>query len=174
MQLQRMLRNEKGMALVLAVSMIALLSMFGVWMLVESQTAFRITASMERRQAAFNLSEAALQLDYRCLFDNSLSPSYAKLASTTPPVDILYSELPPPCLAYMASGQSLGRGNFTPTIQYVSYSTTPPPGWMMNWQGSSSFHSLYFRAMGKGTIPLPSDKGNATTEVSNLILKVSR
>jgi len=168
MQLQWVLRDEKGMALVLAVSMIALLSMFGVWMLVESQTAFRVTTSMERRQTAFNLAEAALQLDYRCLLDNSISPTYANLTSSTP-VDIT-----PSGLTYMASEQSLGRGTITPTIQYVSYTTTPPPGWMMNWQGSSSFHGLYFRAKGKGTIPLPSAKGNAEIELSSLILKVTR
>ena len=168
MQLHWIIRNEKGMPMVLAMAMIGLLSLFGVWMLVESQTSFRVTTSMERRELAFNLAEAALQLDYRCLLDNSLSPSYTNLTSNTP------VDKTPTGLAYMASGQSLGRGNMTPTIQYVSYTTTPPPGWMLNWQGSSSFYGLYFRAMGDGTIALPSGKGNARNVVSALVLRVSR
>lgn len=168
MQRQRMLGNEKGMAMVLAISMIGLLSLFGIWMLVESQTAFRVTTSMERRQSAFNLAEAALQLGYRCLIDNSLSPSYANLISSAP------VDKTPTGLAYMASGQSLGRGSMTPTIHYVSYTTTPPPGWMMNWQGSSSFYGLYYRAMGDGAIALPSGKGNARSVLSALVLRVTR
>lgn len=168
MELRRVVANEKGMAMVLAMSMIGLLCLFGVWMLIESQTAFRVTASMERREAAFNLAEGALQLNYRCLLDNGPSPSYAQLVSTAP-VDIT-----PSGLSYMASEQSLGRGTITPTIQYVSYNTTPPPGWMVNWQGSSSFHSLYFKAVGVGRIALPSGKGDARTVVSALTARLTR
>ncbi len=168
MQLQRVLRNEKGIAMVLAVSMIALLSLFGVWMLVESQTTFRVTTAMERRQSAFNLAEAALQLNYRCLYDNSLSPSYANLTDNTP------VEVTPSGLTYMNPEQGLGEGYMTPTLQYLTYRTTPPSGWMINWQGASSFHSLYFRAMGKGTIPLPSGKANARNILSALLQRVTR
>jgi hypothetical protein len=171
MPLKRTFQNEKGMAMVLALSMIALLSMFGVWMLVESQTSFRVTTSMERRQLAFNLAEGALQLGYRCLLDNPVAPSYSQLL-TTVPVDIT-----PTGLSYMAAGQNLGvnaKGTLTPTISLLTYSPLPPPGNMINWQGSSSFHSLYFRVRGAGTIPLPSNKGNARTALSTLTAKLVR
>ena len=167
MQQQRLLTNEKGFALVLAVSMIGLLSLFGVWMLVESQTAFRVTASMERREAAFNLAEAALQLDYRYLLDNPPSPTYAQLVTAASP--------PPVALSGAAYGapDPLGRGRITPTLQYLSYSTTAPPGWMLNWQGSASFFTTYYKSMGQGVIRLPKDN-NATTTVSAVTARVSR
>lgn len=167
MQPQRLLTDEKGFALVLAVSMIGLLALFGVWMLVESQTSFRVTASMERRESAFNLAEAALQLDYRCLLDAPPSPAYAALAGPPYPVT-------PTGLTYMLPGQQLGKGKITPTILYISYSTTPPPGWMVNWQGSSAFYSLYYQPKGAGTIALPSGEGNATTTVSALTARLNR
>jgi hypothetical protein len=162
-----LLKNEKGFAMVLALSMIGLLTLFGVWMLVEGQTSFRVTASMERRESAFNLAEAALQLDYRCLIESAPSPSYAALVG--PPY-----LLPLTGLSYMLPGQQLGKGTITPTIWYISYSTIPPPGWMVNWQGSSSFYTLYYQPKGEGTIPLPSNKGNATTTVSALTSRVNR
>ncbi len=163
-----LLRDEKGVAMVLAVSMIGLLALFGVWMLVEGQTAFRVTASMERRESAFNLAEAALRLDFRCLLENAPSPSYALLASTNP------LDVTPTGISYMASAQCLGKGTITPTIKYLAYNTAPPPGWMLNWQGSSSFYSLYYRSTGEGRIPLPSGKGDARTVVSALTSRLTR
>jgi len=173
MRLQRLIRNQKGFAMVLAISMIGLLSLFGVWMLMESQTSFRVTASMERREMTFNLAEGALQLDYRCLTDNVPSPSYNQLNPAGDNETKIERESDvTPGLSYLAEEQTLGKGTTTPKIRYISYSPNAPPGWMLNWQGSSSFHSMYYRAKGKGRIAL--EKGAAQTNLSALMLRVTR
>jgi hypothetical protein len=49
------------------------------------------------------------------------------------------------------SQQTLGDDDDTvvvPGVDFVGYRTTPPPGWMLNWQGYSSFHGVFYRPSG--------------------------
>lgn len=162
-----LIRNQRGLALVLAVSLVGLLSSLGVYLIWESGTAFRMTKAMARYESAFNLAEAALQLGLRCVRRSAPSPGFQQINSAT--VQTIQDGIPD----YISS-QSLGQGTITPRIDYLGYSTTPPPGWMLNWQGYSSFHGVYYRPVGQGIIPLPSTRGNAQSTVAAITLKVAR
>jgi Tfp pilus assembly protein PilX len=70
------MRNEKGIAMVLAVSLIGLLTSLAVYLMAESGTSYRITKAMNRYESCFNLAEAGLQLGLRCVRRSAPSPSY--------------------------------------------------------------------------------------------------
>jgi hypothetical protein len=64
------MRNEKGIAVVLAVSLTALLALFGVWMIQQSLIANRITTAMKANEESFYLAEGAFQVCLQCLKDD--------------------------------------------------------------------------------------------------------
>jgi len=165
--MMKVVGNQRGIAMVLAISLVGLLSSLGVYLIWESGTAFRMTKAMNRYESAFNLAEAALQLGLRCIRRSAPSPNFQQLNSGT--VQTISEGVP----SYIAA-QSMGQGTITPRIDYLGYRTTPPPGWMLNWQGYSSFHGLYYRPVGQGSVPLPSGKGNAQSTVGAVTLKVAR
>lgn len=161
------MKDEKGIAMVLALTLIGLLSSMGLYLIMESGTSYRITKSMVRSECVFNLADGAVQLGLRCITTSAPSPTYQQLSNAV--IQPITAGLP----SYMVN-QNLGQGSFSPTLNYVGYTTTPPPGWMMNWQGYSSFYSLYYNSRGQATIPLPNSQGNALSNVSVLALKVSK
>jgi Tfp pilus assembly protein PilX len=161
------MKNEKGLAMVLAITLIGLLSSLGMYLIVESGTSFRITKAMERSEQAFNMAEAALQLGLRCIRNSPPSPSFTQLQSTTT------VEIPVGYPSFMKS-QSFGGGTITPYVDYVGYRTTPPPGWMLNWQGYSSFYGLYFQSRGQSQISLPGSQGSSQSRIVSFALKVTR
>ena len=133
MKCQGVFTDEKGLAMVLAIGMVAMLSLLGIWMVMQSESSFHTTSALERRESVFNLSEAASQLAYRCLLDAPPSPSYNQLMGITPVQREHTTDLP----SYISSpSQPTNKGKIKPRIFYVAYSTTPPPGWMLNKQAS--------------------------------------
>ena len=161
------MRSEKGIAMVLALSLIGLLSSLGLYLIMGSMTSYRTTSAMQRSESAFNLAEAATQLGLRCLFKSSPSPSFLELNSST----ILPVQTG---LDYMAPQSNLGGGTIIPNVDYIGYKITPPPGWMLNWQGNSSFYSLYLRSRGQASITLPASKGATQSTVTALVLNVTK
>jgi hypothetical protein len=159
--------NQKGIAMVLAVSMIGLLSGMGVWLLVQSRSSVRITSSIERRESAFQLAEGGLEIALRCLLVTAPSPSYNNLTTSTPTE--ISSGLPT-----WVSEADLTTGTATPAIDYVATSSLPPSGWMLNAQGGSSFYSMYYLANGTGAIAISSAQGNSASNVSEFACRVSR
>lgn len=161
------MRSERGIAMVLAITLMGLLSSLGIYLVVGSGTSYRISKAMQRSEIAFNMADAAVQLSLRAIRNSPPSPSFGQLNSTD--MQPITDGLP----SYV-SQQNLGGGAVTPNIDYVGYKTSPPAGWMINWQGYSSFHSMYLRARGTASIPLPTSQGNAQSAVSALSLKVTR
>ncbi len=162
-----MLENERGIAMVLSVGLIGLISSLGLYLVLESETAFRITGAVNRMESTFNLSEGALQLGLRCIRRRAPLPTYVQLSS--PDIQQVESGLPD----YMEP-QPYGGGTISPRIDYVGYRPNPPPGWMINWQGYSAFHTTYYRSGGQASITLPGQRGVANSSVSALVLRLNR
>ncbi|MDY0040814.1 MAG: hypothetical protein RBS57_10940 [Desulforhabdus sp.] len=168
MKLAKPLGNDKGMALVLTLTLAGLLSLLGVWMILQSKTAFRVTTATTRYESVFNLAEAALQLSLRSVRMNTPYPSSAYLNSDVPVA--LSSAVLPDYISQI----NLGNGTVTPEVYYTGYAKTPPAGWSLNWQGYSAFHSVNYMCRGEGTIELPSSQGDATTAVISLATRVTQ
>jgi hypothetical protein len=174
----KIIKNEKGVAMLLAVSMIGLLSVMGIWLLLESRNSIRITSSLERRESVFHYAEGGLRIGMRCLIDSTPSPSYLNITNTSNNslpslIDPAASGMP----SYMTvpSTPNQGKAYMTSALQYAGYSSLPAPGWMLNAQGSTAYHSLYYKALGTGEVPLPSSAGGeAKSQVSQFVVKVSR
>ncbi len=150
-------RDESGMAMILALSLTALLTLLGMFLIVESGTTFRMTQSLTRYEQTFNLAEAGLQLSHRCLVEQS---NEWLLGSTTPgtlTVDV----------SYMEAAQPAGNGNLTPQIDFID--SRPVPGWDV-----SKFMGYYYLARGQGAVPMPGIRGDAQKEVMSLFQKMGQ
>lgn len=165
-----LVRNEKGLAMVLAISLIGLITSLALYLMVGSTNTYKTEKTMARHESALNLAEGALQLSLRCVRRSAPSPSYTQLTAGASSIMDITSGLP----KYMSAQQSAGIGTITPSLGYVGVSTVPPAGWMMNWQGYSSFYGIYYRSRGAGAIALPASKGNAKADVSVLAEKITR
>jgi hypothetical protein len=168
MRSNRPLKNDQGMALLLALSMAGLLSMLGLYMVLQSKTAFRVTTATTRYESVFNLAEAALQLSLRTVRMKTPFPSSAHLNSSVP-VAISASMLPD-----YASEAALGDGVIKPEVYYTGYDKNPPAGWSLNWQGYSAFHNVNYMCRGEGKIVLPSSQGDAKTAVLSFAARVTQ
>lgn len=160
------LRDEGGMAMVLAICLTGLLSLLGMWLLLQSKTAFRVSTATTRYESVLNLAEAALNLGLRCIKMNTPLPSSAHLNTSIPKALNVSSP------SYAA--RRLNGGQVTPQIYYSGYDKNPNPGWMLNWQGYSAFHNVHYMCRGEGRIELPSSQGDATTAVVSLAKKVTQ
>jgi hypothetical protein len=164
------LTNEKGLAMVLAITLVGLLSSLGIYLILQSGAALRMTKAMARHETAMNLAEAGLQLGLRCVRSSPPSPTYEQLTtSNSNTIKPITEGIP----SYLAK-QNFGAGSIDPRIDYIGYRTTPPAGWMLNWQGYSSFHAVYYRSVGDARIPLPTTQGDTHSVLSNLALRVNR
>lgn len=161
------MKSEQGIAMVLAMTLLGLLSSLGIYLVLGSGTSYRIAKSAQRVESSMNLADSAVQLGLRCVKKSPPSPSYLELTSEA--IQPVTAGLP----TYMKQ-QSLGAGVLTPYIDYIGYKSTPPPGWMINWQGYSSFYSLYLRARGTATITVTTAQGNTQATASCLVVKVTR
>lgn len=157
--------------MVLAISLVGLVSSLALYLMMGSNNAYKTSKTIARHESALNLAEAALQLSLRCIRRSAPSPNYTQLTSvgSSSTVSAITSGLP----SYITS-QTAGIGTLTPAVDYVGVQTVPPAGWMLNWQGYSSFYGVYYRPRGSGVVALPSSQGNATATVSVLAEKVTR
>lgn len=167
--------DEKGVALVLAVLLLTLLASFGIWLMAESQSELRISHSNERREETFHLAESAVWLAVHAVEALSISQNATSTSITrVTPSSATY--------AYLNGTQSIS--NMTSSIFKLSpdifsnrylYNTTPPPGWMLNWQGSTNYHTTFFLCRGRGRAALPdTSKGNSTFSLYNFMGKTTR
>lgn len=164
----RLVREEKGLAMVLALMLITLLACFGMWLLLETRSGFRVTSSFERIEENSRLAEAACWLSVRALDSLAINlPAETKLDSVTPTGE-----------AYIRwSDQSFGtRHKITPDIYSARnfYNSIPPAGWMLNWQGGSAYHRCYYLDRGEGVTPMPQSKGDSKSVLFNFAEKVKR
>ncbi len=160
-----LIRNEKGLAMVLALLLVTLLACFGMWLLLETHSGFRITSAYQRIEETFHLAEGACWKSIK-LIDNST----IELPTTTPISDVTPSTLIPETLP-----DDPGK-KITPGIKSARdfYNTVPPAGWMINWQGGSGYHRDYYLSRGKSEIQMPKSKGNSSSVLYNFAEKVAR
>lgn len=159
------INNEKGLALVLSLMLVLLLACLGIWLISQSGSALKITGAYQRMEESFHLAEGACWLSVRAIDTLSIAlPDTASLTTITP------------VEAFLDANQPFGRGRITPQIQSSRdlYNTTPPEGWMINWQGAYGFHKVYYLTRGQADIQLPASKGNARSVLYNLVEKPMR
>lgn len=172
----KIIKNEKGVAMLLAVSMIGLLSVIGIWLLLQSRNSVRVTSSLERRESVFNLAEGGLRIALRCLVDCTPSPTYSNLSTNSSTGTVIeYSSSGMPSYMQVPTSPNVSKAYMSSGILYMGYSPVPAPGWMLNAQGSTAYHSIYYKALGTGKINLPTASGGASqSQISNFVVKVSR
>ena len=154
-----LVKSRKGIAMVLAVSLVGLLSLFGVWMIQESTISHRITAALVRKSMSFNMAEGALDLAELCLENEEIPLTFKELMSSGEALRIEETgdrTLPP----YIKNPSD---PNAVPELYYMDFSTTPPPGWSLNHQAYSGFYTVYYLAVGRGSTA--SRQGDAQTAV---------
>lgn len=157
--------NERGVAMVLVLMLITLLACMGIWIISQSGSALRITSAYQRMEETLHLAEGACWLSIRAIDTVSIPlPATVGMSPVTPDED------------YLDGNQSFGRGFITPEILSSRdfYNTTPPAGWMMNWQGAYGFYRTFYLVKGEASIRLPSSKGNARSVLYNLVEKATR
>jgi len=155
--------NQKGLAMILVVSLIGLLSVIGVWLIQESGLSHRMTSAMVRSQSAFNQAEGGLQLGIRCVKKEPPYVGINELRSDngTKMTDVPdYIQTPPTHL------------HASLEIWCVDVDTSPPPGWGMNKQAYSGYYTVYYRPESEGTAA--SRKGTARTRLYSLTGLVTR
>jgi len=155
------------MAMLLALTLTGLLSLMGMWLLLQSKTAFRVTTATTRYESVFNMAEAGLQLALYCIKEKTPFPSYVHLSSTVP------SAITQTNSQYMQQ-TNVGNGLAVPEIYYTGYDKNPPQGWSLNWQGYSAFHKVHYMARGEGRLPLPPKEGDSKTAVVSFATKITQ
>jgi hypothetical protein len=160
--MSEMVGNQDGLAMVLAMSLVALLSVLGIWMIVESGNTYRMTQSVERNAVTFNLAEGGLELSRKCLREKSNEDLLRNVKDIRQ-----QQEVTPTGIAYMAPDQEVVPGHpesgmVTPVLIFEGSRVVP--GWDI-----SKFRGYYYRAEGKGVKPLPGSRGDAKTEVLSVV-----
>lgn len=157
--------NEKGLAMVLAIMLVTLLASFGMWLLLETRSGFRITSAFQRIEETFHLAEGAC---WRSV--TNIDNSTVNLPPTTPISIVTLPGLAPETLP----GDSTRK--ITPEVWSARdfYNNNSPSEWMMNWLGGTAYHTEYYLAKGKGEIQMPRSKGNSSSTLYNFVEKVTR
>ncbi len=174
------LASEKGLAMVLAITLVGLLSSFGIYLILQSGAELRMTKALARHEAAVSCAEAGVQVGLRCIRSSPPSPTFNELSGTASGNIMAISEGLPSYMGTKSypenppSTWTAPLGTVTSRIDYIGYKTTPPAGWMLNWQGYSSFHGVFFRPVGNASIPLATSQEFANSVLSTLTLRVSR
>ncbi|MHC1745022.1 MAG: hypothetical protein AB9873_18620 [Syntrophobacteraceae bacterium] len=138
-----------------------------------------MTKAMTRHEVALSYAEAGVQLGLRCIRSSPPSPTFNELSSAASGTITAITEGIP---SYMGTKtypenpphSTTVQGTVVSRIDYVGYRTTPPAGWMLNWQGYSSFHGVFFRPVGNANIPLGNSQEFANSVLSTLTLRVNR
>ncbi len=162
-----LLSDTQGMAMVLTISAVALLSLLGVWLVMQSGATYRITQSVERRGGTFNLAEGALQLSWYCLQTESnerILKDLTKNRDVTPPASLV---------SYMQADQKVDNQtkssrSLTPRLFFLDSRSVA--GWDMN-----KFRGYYYLAQGEGSEQLPPQRGGpARSEVVMFVQKIGQ
>ncbi len=149
----RPVKNDKGIALIIVLFSLVILTAIGLWLVFESGTELRITGALKSYEQAFNLADGACELAVRCIKTENLNV----------PWNFSEGEIDVSNISYMNT-QSLGNGQITPRVFYKGYSDIPPPGWMFDWKGYSGFYREFY--MGKG------DSSIQSSGTSNSVIAV--
>jgi hypothetical protein len=165
------LGNQHGLAMVLAVSMIALLSTIAVWMIMESRSNLQTTKAYERTEATSYLAQSACWFDVRVL--DTKTPSLPSSANLTAVDEQSQTSDPPGKIG--TAPVDLGSGKtFTREIKSANdfYNTIHPEGWMLN--EPSRYYTKYYLGHGTGRMEISGTRGSARSKMVNFVEKVAR
>ena len=158
------IKNQEGIAMVLAVSMIALLSCIAIWLIIESKSNMQTTKAYERTEATNRLAESACWLAV-----HALDVGTPALPTTGTNLQIIT-----PSESYLTL-QDLGGGmKLTPQVRSARdfYNTLPPAGWSLN--EPSRYYTRYYLGHGAGVMEISGGRGHARSTIVNFVEKVSR
>jgi len=134
--------DSQGIALILALVFMAMLMLLGSMMVKGTTTGLKIAGGVKRYEQGFNLADGACQISIKYLKNHS--PSY-------PYVDPRTEGQITEGLPNYIEEKTLSDGEkYKPEIIWKGYDTNPLPGWMLNWQGYSSYHRINYKARGEG------------------------
>jgi hypothetical protein len=156
--------------MVLAVSLIALLSTIAVWMILESKSNLQTTKAYERTEATSYLAQAACWFNVRTLDTVPISlPGNDTLVPVAEGTSTGVPGVP------YGTPYSLGTGrSITREIKSASdfYNTVPPEGWMLN--EPARYYTKYYFGHGTGRIQLSGTRGSARSKMINFVERIAR
>jgi len=156
--------DEKGLAMVLAVSFVALLSTMAVWMILQSKSSMQMTKAFERTEATMQLAQGALWRVVRYL--DTVTPVLPTTRALQPMTT---------SASYLAANQAVGDdGYMTPVVRSGRdfYNTLPPEGWMLN--EPARYFTKFYEGYGLGEKRLTGARGSARARLYNFVEKVAR
>lgn len=182
----RILGDERGMALVLAILLISLLASFGVWMIVESTSELKTSKSYERFEETVHLAEGATWLAVHT-FDvviPELPNNATSLVNMTPSLNATqtYLRASQPVGGNQTTGgnQTAGVNATTITPQifsnqlFYNNASAATRGYAMNSPGGTPPYWRFYLCRGQGDIRLPAGKGSARSVVYGLASRLQR
>ncbi len=139
------LRDDSGMVLLVTLIVIFLMLLSGLWLVYHTGVLFRITGSINRYEVGLNLADGASEIGVGYLVKYIPMPEEGISSET---------EVECPLPSDMNQWQrDNGTGySYRTRIFWENYSTEPPPGWMVNWQGYSRFYSMQYKVVGEGRV----------------------
>jgi coproporphyrinogen III oxidase len=158
------IKNQEGIAMVLAVSMIALLSCIAIWLIIESKSNMQSTKAYERTEATNRLAESGCWLAVHAL--DVQTPALPTTGTNIQ--DITPSE------SYLTLKDLGGGMRLTPQVWSGRdfYNTLPPAGWTLN--EPSRYYTRYYLGRGAGVMEISGGRGHARSIIVNFVEKVSR
>ena len=160
------IKNQEGIAMVLAVSMIALLSCIAIWLIIESKSNMQTTKAYERTEATNRLAESACWLAVHALDVETPALPTTDLQNLTPNMT--------PNKPYLTLHDLGGGMKLTPQVRSARdfYNTLPPAGWSLN--EPSRYYTRYYLGHGAGVMEISGGRGHARSTIVNFVEKVSR
>jgi Tfp pilus assembly protein PilX len=150
--------NERGVALILAMVMLVLLTLLGAWALDTSSTDLKIAGNARTTQNAFYNADAAL-----AYYTNTakLTDAYVTTFQTNSTATSIQT---------MTNLNSSGSGTTTVNIKYLGSGPLPAGSVYdadMDANGNPKFHGLYFAVLSEGTA-----LNNADAKVESGVVQV--
>ena len=156
--------NQSGMALVLAMIFLVLLTSIGLMLIDQSVTGIKVSSGLRDYDKAFNLADGAGQMSMQYLISRATLDSSDPYANNTATVAGLSG-------TYMDQTHNLSSGSsYRPGALWMGYDSSPTPGWMLNWQGASKFHKVNLSARGTGSVTTR----ESNSSVESLMVKIQR
>jgi PilX N-terminal len=139
-------KSERGMALIIALVMLVLLTILGAWVLNSASTDIHISGNYRNNQQAFYAGDAAINYLTNA---NTLSTAYSGMTGT----NYSYCLGPAPCnpappLTMSVVSQATG------TVEFLRSGPLPLGSAYdadVDYNGNPQFHGLYFNIQSSGT-----------------------
>ncbi len=132
-------KGERGVALIIALVMLMLLTILGAWVLNSSSTDLHISGNYRNNQQAFYTGDAAINY---LTNSNTLTTAYTSMSVTNS------AYVPPAPMAVSVSSQATG------TVEFLRSGPLPLGSIYdadVDYNGNPKFHGLYFNVQTVGT-----------------------